>query len=440
MGSWCRITGLVEEASQKERNEQVKGWRIVTVLLLCLVLTISISCNPFGGKEEVIDELVEVVRGNLMVTVSGSGNIAVHNEVKLTFGVAGRVDRIYVEEGDKVKKGDVLAKLETDALELALTQAKVALTKVQVDITQAEVALKTAEYNLEQTQETYTLADIKAAEADVVIAKRDLDDVLWTLSKYEEGTPGWESYQKVVSYAQTRVNAAQDKYDAMLSGADNEEVAIKRLQVELAKQSLELTKQSLELTDQSLAQAQKQLREASIAAPFDGVVAEVGVDEKDTVSTATTIVHLIDPGSMELKVEVDEIDVTEVKLGQRAIIELDALAGLPLEGKVSFISLLPKEEGGVITYDVKINFDVPEGVGIRTGMSSTADIVVAERTNVLLVPSRAIEQDSQGNTVVKVMVSEQIEERTVVTGISDGFQTEIVEGLEEGEVVIEKQA
>ncbi len=425
-------------ASQKERNEQVKNWRIVTVLLLCLVLTSSISCNPFGGEEKVTDELVKVARGDLTITVSGSGNIEVPDEVKLTFGVAGKVDRIYVEEGDEVNKDEVLAKLETDALELAVTQAQVTQAKTQVDITQAEVALKTAEYNLEQTQNTYTLADIKAAEADVVIAKRDLDDVLWTLSKYDEGTPGWESYQKVVSYAQARVNTAQDKYDAMLSGADNEEVAIKRLQVELAKQSLELTKQSLELADQSLAQAQKQLREATITAPFDGVVAEVGVDEKDTVSTATTIIHLIDPSSMELKVEVDEIDVTEVKTGQRATIELDALAGLPLEGKVSSISLLSKEEGGVITYDVKINFDVPEGAGIRTGMSASADIIINERSNILLVSSRAIKQNSQGNTVVQVSVNGQIEERIVTTGISDGLQTEIVDGLKEGEMVIEK--
>ena len=379
-----------------------------------------------------------MVRGDLTVTVSGSGNIEVPNEMKLAFGVAGKVDRIYVEEGDEVNRGDVLAKLETDALELTLTQAKVAQTKAQVDITQAEVALETADYNLEQAQETYTLADIKAAEADVVIVKRDLDDVLWTLSKYEPGTPGWESYQKVVSYAQSRVNTAEDTLEAMLSGSDTAEVAIKRLQVELAKQSLELTKQSLELAGQSLAQAQKQLREATITAPFDGVVADLGVDEKDTVSTTATIVHLIDLSSMELEVEVDEIDIPEVKLGQRTIIEVDALSDLLLEGKVSYISYLPREESGVIVFEVKIEFDVSKGIGLRGGMSASADIVINERSDALLVPSRAIKQDSQGNTVVMVMVNEQIEERTVVTGISDDFQTEIISGLEEDEVVMEK--
>jgi macrolide-specific efflux system membrane fusion protein len=70
-------------------------------------------------------------------------------------------------------------------------------------------------------------------------------------------------------------------------------------------------------------------------------------------------------------------------------------------------------------------------------MSAEADIVVAERSNVLLVPNRAVKRDSQGNPMVKVMVDEEIEERSVVVGISDDFQTEIITGLSEGEMVVE---
>ncbi|MDP2730218.1 MAG: efflux RND transporter periplasmic adaptor subunit [Dehalococcoidales bacterium] len=414
----------------------MKGWRVVTVLLLSLVITGAISCNPFGGEEEGTKEIAEVVRGDLMVTISGSGNIEVANEIKLTFGVAGKIDRIYVGENDEVKKGDVLAKLETTDLELALAQAQVARTKAAVDITQAQVTLQTAEYNLEQTEETYTLSDIKAAQADVDTVRRDFEDALWTLSKYDPGTPGWDEQQKLVNQARLRLNAAEDTLDAMLLGTDTQEMAIKKSQVEAARHSLELAEESLALADQSLAQAEKNLREATITAPFDGVVADVAVDEKDTITTATKIIHLIDPGSMELKAEVDEIDVTGVMPGQKAIIELDALVGLPIEGKVSSVSLLSREEGGVITYDVTIEFETPENSGIRTGMSATADIVIAERTNVLLVPDRAVKQDNQGNSVVEVSVNGQIEGRPVVTGISDGFQTEIIEGLEEGETVV----
>ncbi|MFC1966210.1 HlyD family secretion protein [Chloroflexota bacterium] len=396
----------------------MKSWRTITVLLLCLVLIGSISCNSSDKEQGPTKQPVE--QGDPTVTVSGSGNIEVSNEMELTFGVAGKVDKISVEEGEGVKEGDVLAKLETDALELALNEAQVALNKARVAVIQAQVAvietqvaenkakvgvtqarinLENAEITLEQTQETYTLSDIKAAQAAVNVASRDLEEAIWQLYNYEQGTPGWEGYQEKVVQAEARFNAAEDTLDAILSGFDTAEVATKKLQVEAANQSLEiamqalepaqrsvdlaqrsvdLAQQSLELAQHSVDLAQKQLDEATITAPFDGVVAKVSIDEKDTVSTTTTIIHLIDPNSMELNIEVDEIDIAEVKLGQRAIIEVDALPAFTLEGKVNYISLLPTEEVGLILYDVKIEFDVPEGIGLRVGMSASADIVIAE--------------------------------------------------------------
>ncbi len=418
----------------------MKNWPIAAVILLCLALVIVTACNPLGSNAgKVVEQLVKVVKGDLTVTVSGSGNIEVANEAKLSFGIAGKVDKIYVEEGDTVAINDVLAKLDTDALELALSQAQVAQTKSQVAVSEAQVTLQTAEYNLDQAEDSHILVDIKVAQADVDEAQRNLDEALRVLSKYSPGSEGEEFWQKAVINAQARLNTAKDTLEAMLSGTDTAEVAIKRLQVEVAKQSLELAQQSLEVTKKSLAQAQKQLDEATIIAPFKGVVAKVSVDEKDTVLAATTIVHLIDPSRMVLEVGVDEIDIAAVKLGQRATISIDALPSLPLEGKVSFISLLPTEEAGVITYNVKVEFDVPDGVGIRDGMSATADITTDKRSNVLLVPDRAIKKDSQGNTTIDVMVNGQTEERTVVTGISDGLQTETIDGLKEGEVVLERR-
>ncbi|MFC2017420.1 efflux RND transporter periplasmic adaptor subunit [Chloroflexota bacterium] len=456
----------------------MKSWRIVVVLLLCLVLVSSAACNPFGGNgEELSQQLVEVVRGDLTVSVSGSGKIQVTNEARLTFGIGGRVDKIYVEEGDTVTEDEVLAKLDTDALELALTQAQVAraqaqealaqaqvaltqaqvaLTTQQVAVTQAQATLQTAEYNLEEAQELYTEQDIANAEAAVVEAEYYLEYAQWALEHAVLLRDKRDSTYRVYN-AVTSLGIAERNLDEMLSAPDEDEIAILETQIEVAKQSLELAQeslepaqeslelaeqspelaqQSLELAQQSLELAQQQLDEAIITAPFDGVVASVDADEDDTVSTVTTIIHLIDLSTMELEIEVDEIDIPGVKLGQRAIIEVDALSTLPLEGEATFISSLGEEETGVVLYEVKISFDAPEGPGLRAGMSAEADIIINERNNVLLVPSRAIKQDSQDNPVVKVIVGEQTEERQVVTGISDGFETEIVDGLDEGEVVV----
>ena len=404
----------------------MRRWGPIGILLLCLILAGTTACG--GDKEEASQQLVEVVRGDLTVSVSGSGNIGVSKEAKLTFGSGGKIDKIYVKEGDKVTEGEALAKLDTDALELALTQAEAALIQTQV-------VLQTAELNLDKAQDLYTLSDIKVAQAAVDQARRDLDEALWVWSKYEPGTPGWEDYQKVVIHAQARLDTAEDNLDAMLSGFDTEEVAIKKLQVEAAKSQLEAA-------GQAVAEAQKQLDEATITAPFNGVVASIDVDEGDVIPSPTMapkiIIHLVELIIMELKVEVDEIDIPGVKLSQRAIIEVDALPALQLEGKVTSISPLGKEESGVVVYEVKISFAVPEGSGIRAGMSTEADIVINERNNVLLVPDRAIKQDSEGNSVVEVMVGKEVQERPVVIGISDGFDTEIVSGLNEGEVVVER--
>lgn len=323
----------------------MKSWRIITALLLCLVLAGTVACAGQGG-EEVSRQLIEVERGDLTVSVSGSGNIGVSDEASLAFGSAGRVDKLYVEEGDKVSEGDVLAKLDTGALELALAQAQLALDE--------------AEYNLKQLKKrlSSTSDRVKIAESQVEVAQLGVDE------------------------------------------------------------------------------AQKQLDEAAITAPFDGLVASVDADEGDSVSAVTTIVHLIDLTNMELGAEVDEIDIAEVKVGQRAVIEVDALPAQQFEGVVTLISSLSIEEAGLVLYEVRIGFDVPPDSELKVGMSATADIIIQQRDNVLLVPERAIERDSQGNAVVKVMVDEQIEERPVVTGISDGIQTEIVDGLNEGDVVV----
>ena len=481
-------------------------WRTITALLLCLILASLTACNPFGDEGETTEQLVEVVRGDLTISVSGSGNIEASREARLSFGSGGRIDRIHVEEGDEVSKGEVLAELDTDALELAKTQAEVALTQAQLARTQAQLSQQTTEYelknirdtkdaleltlfnaqinldqakyNLEQVQDLYTWSDIKIAQADVDESERYLEYCLEQLYKYlpeDEGVypkieedfpklPGYKVWQDRIVHAQSRLNTAKDRLEAMQSGRDTEEVAIKKkqveaaemaeaqaqknideltediaikeLQIEAAKESVEQAKQSVVLARASLAQTQKELDEATITAPFDGVVASVGAEERDTITTAITIVHLVDPSSMELIVEVDEIDIPEVNLGQEAVIELDALRDVELVGNVTTIFPMPIEVGGVVLYEVQINFDVPEDSGIKVGMSAEADIVLAKRSNVLLVPERAIEEDDQGNPVVNVMINEQIEQRPVVIGISDDFNTEIVSGLNEGETVV----
>ncbi len=369
--------------------DQMKTWRIIAILLLVLVLTGITACEALGGGEEVIVQEVEVARGDLMVSVTGSGSIDISDEADLTFGLGGNIDRIYVEEDDEVTEGDVLARLDTGALELALVNAQSALALAIAAQAQAVATYEQAK------------ATLDAADYD-----------LYILTK------------RHVSYEQQRIAKLQ--------------ISAAQLQLDAAQLQLDATELQLDAAEQAIPEAKKQLEWAAITAPFAGTISSVDVDEGDTVLATQIIMQLIDLTSLELNAEVDEIDVAKVKSGQRAILEVDALPTLQLEGEVVSIALLPEVESGVVLYKVKIGFDVPPDTGLRVGMSATADIIIDERSNVLLVPSRAITRDSQGNSVVKVMLGEQIEERAVVTGISDGFETEIIDGLNEGEVVMRR--
>ena len=387
----------------------MRNWRIVPVLLLCLVLAGTAACAG-EGDEEVYWQPAEVVRGDLTVIVSASGNIVVANEANLAFGSSGKVDKLYVEEGDEVTEDDALARLDTGPLELALTQAQAALAQ--------------AEYILDKTENPYTRKEIREAKDDVEDAEDDLNYAKAMLAQAyldndEEAISQWETE---VYLAQINLGIAEDKLDAMTFDPDDDEIEILEMQVDTA--------------EQALTEAQKQLDEATITAPFDGLVASVYVEEEDIISAAMPILHLIDLTSIELDAEVDEIDIPDVKLGQSVIIEVDALPALQLEGKVISIALLPTTLAGLVVYEVKISLDVPPDSELKIGMSAIADIIIHQRSNVLLVPERAVTQDSQGNPMVWVMVNEQIEERSVGVGISDGYQTEIVSGLQEGDVVV----
>jgi len=497
----------------------MKKWVTIGVLFLCLVLAGATACDLLGDgdKGETSQQLVTVVKGDLTVSVSGSGNIEVANEATLTFGSGGRVDKLNVEEGDVVSKGDVLARLDTSTLELAHTQATVALTQAQLAVTQAQLAEQTAEYNLKKTKDTkdalelalfnaqintqtakynlektrdlYTWTDIKVAQADVDESEEYLEYCIKKLYEYlpiildEEGRevypkieddftepPGYKVWQDRIIHAQSRLNSAKDRLEAMQSGRDTEETAIKRkqleaaemaeaqaeknlndlrediaiqkLQLEAAKQATEQTRQSVELAQQSLAEAQKQLDEATITAPFGGVVASVSVKEGNIIPSPTVspkaIVYLVDLSSMKLIAELDEIDLPDIELNQEAIITIDALPDATFKGKVASINPVPTQAGGIVLYKVKIGFDVPDGSRLRVGMSASVDIITAKRSDVLLVPSRAIGKNSQGEPIAKVMINEQIQERPVTIGISDGLDTEIIDGLDEGELVMRK--
>lgn len=371
----------------------MKKWLIV-VTVICLVSVFFTGCGDSGNE---VQETVEAMRGDLVISVDVSGNLEMPRKVDLSFGTSGMVKAIMVEEGDRVVEGETLAKLDAPSLE-------------------ASVAM--AELNLEQTiypYYSYTHArDVPGIWLALDEAKDDLEEAQELL---DEGKI--DEAQLLLEQVEQSLDKAKEKSKSRVW-------------------SLPLSVKMVEL---QLDQAQAELDKTIITASFDGIVAAVYIREGQQLSAMTyanPAISLIDPSEIKMNGVIDEIDVPKVKLGQEAIVILDALPDKEVKGRITFISPESTTEMGVVFYKTTITLENPDEE-LKDGMSATAEIIIEQHNDVLLIPNRAI-QGSWENPFVEVVTDEQIEKRQISIDLSDGIYTEVLSGLEEGEEVILPQA
>jgi len=441
----------------------LKVWQVVVlVLIVCGIVggfyaaygrsTGSSAASSLSTNTK----LVQVEYGNLTNSVSASGSLVYATSEQLTFGSAGTVAAIYVEKDSSVKEGDVLAKLDSTSVE-----------SLEGSVASARIAVQDAEDALEEAQNPYTELDIAEANATVEQAQQQLldaqtrgpldiadeDDTVTqaynayfdsltnyidnkiTLDDLNKAERAWEkakldlesvklSASKAVLDAEQNLVKAQDALASMT--VDPLEVALKQSNLDSAKANL----------DDALEQLESAKEGYPVVAPFDGVVAEVDVAPGDDVNANTVVLKLVDPAVFEVSASVDEIDVSQVQVGQEATVSLDALTDVELSGNVSSISSFANSQSGVVSYSVTILVtSIPLGVQLRQGMSATATITNQLATNVLLVPTKAI-SNSSTNPAVTVMVNGVTEVRAVTVGESNDEYTEIVSGLNAGDEVV----
>ncbi len=351
--------------------------------------------------------------------ISGAGIIGAVNYANLNFGSAGQIIAINVKKMDRVTKGTVLAKLDTADLEASLAQAKVAQDQSQVGLTQAKVAmdqallaqivaksaLAGAQFNLDKTQ---AISDIKDAitndqmlikAAQVQIQAGDTASTGY-LNQYITQTNGdlLKQQKKLQDLLNTAQYADVKAYYMMITYSQQydlltvDDVRMKQLAVEAAQKSVDQAAGGIALAQTNIDQASKgivlaqknldlitkRLDQATITAPFDGQAASVNQRVGDFISVPAAlpkpVIYLIDPSSLELVISVNELDVPQVKLGQKAIISIDAFPGSKLDGQVSVISSVPTLHGSVVDYDITISFSAPKDMEVRVGMNAAANV------------------------------------------------------------------
>ncbi len=364
--------------------------------------------------------------------ISGKvGQVNVDVMDRVTKGqVLAKLDTTSLERAVKASEIAVkAAEIAVNSAEGARTQAEYGVKSAEADLKQAQDNLKSAQIDLDQATDdfrkisypyTYStfVFDVPQAVTFINEAKRlmndvdqrlqaglttdqsaqlsrQLQDALDNLIKGRQlldrgqGEDVFASGQLAVkdfwtlrtaqlqmAKAQLAVVSAQNVVNKTALAVDNARTALNRAQlaVDSANNNVDRAKNDLD-------RARDELDKAVITAPFDGVMARVNVKQGDFLSAnyaSTTLIEIIDPSRMELDVNLDELDILNIKLGQKVTISLDALPDKWFEGVVTSISPLPMPmgEAGEVSYEVKTVFDVPQNLALKAGMRGWADITM----------------------------------------------------------------
>lgn len=309
--------------------------------------------------------------------------------------------------------------------EAALRKAQSAYDKVagraDVGMTQQALDLEQATNNYNSARAAYDQAVQGPTQDKIEQARASLEQARASLQKLQDSPTATE-----LAAAESQLAQAQAQLASVTQGASGEKIEVAQAQVEQARLNL--------------AESQDNLAKASLRAPFGGVITAVHVAQGERASGLA--VELADTGSLEVVLNVDEVDVGLLAVGQPAFVTVTTWPEESIDGAIA--SIAPKSSAGgsgVASYEVRLalgDTDLP----VRIGMTADADLITAEQTGVLLVPSQAITADrAAGTFFVNLVGIGQDGARTftrteVTVGLKDGDNTEITGGLNVGDEVL----
>ena len=354
---------------------------------------------------------VLVRRGTITATVETTGKVRSARQVELSLPFGGRVKRVAVSVGDTVEAGQLLLELEAPDAERQVREAELNLEIRQLQLDKARAGASPEEIEIAQ-------ANLRKAALAKQVAQAAYDEIAASYEKWENA----ETSSEALALQQTTIDyqIAQRNYERLVNGPPTDELSALEKQLESAQLALE--------------RARAQLEEMRLIAPLAGTVVRVEASEGGMVSAYQPVVVIADLTSLQIIAEVDEIDVAEVAPDQEVTIRLDAYPGQTLPATIVSLAPAASPQRGSTVYEAVVEFDA-EGLALRLGMGANLKIITLEKEGVLLVPNRAIQPIGR-RRVVKVVDGRSIREVEVVTGLSNESETEIVEGLAEGQKIL----
>lgn len=359
------------------------------------------------GLTRRVASTVLVRRGTITATVETTGQVRSARQVELSLPFGGRVKRVAVSVGDEVEAGQLLLELEAPDAERRVREAQLNLEIRQLQLDKVRAGASPEEIEIAQ-------ANLRKAALAKQVAQAAYDEIA-DEENAEASPEALALQQATIDY-----QIAQRNYERLVNGPPTDELAALEKQLESAQLALE--------------RAQAQLKEMRLSTPWAGTVVRVEANEGEMVSAYRPVVVIADLPSLQIIAEVDEIDVAEVAPGQEVEIRLDAYPGQTLPGTIVSLAPAASPQRGSTVYEAVVEFDA-EALALRLGMGANLKIITLEKEGVLLVPNRAIQPIGR-RKVVKVLDGKSIWEVEVVTGLSNESETEIIEGLAEGQKIL----
>ena len=394
----------------KKRRKRIIYGVVAAVVLLGVVGGVIAATS--GGTKIDPSKLAKVEKGDLAKSVVATGKIEPITKVEVKSKASGIVKKLYVDYGDHVTKGQMLAELDRD--------------EIQARVDQARAQLEASTASLNGTRADLIRARVDAEGPDVPLLKR----------AYERA----QGMAKEGVVSASALDDAQKNYEMALNKQNVSKAQLQVLEAKIGQAQGQVSQDKA-----NLKQLEEQLGYTTIESPLDGIVLSRDVEIGDAVSsilvlgsTATLVMTLGDTSEVYVKGKVDESDIGKVYLSQPARIKVESFKDKTFTGKVTKISPMGVEKDNVTTFEVRVSINNPEGV-LKAMMTANAEIILDEHKGVLQIPEGAIIYDKDKNASVEIpdpKAKDGKKKLAVNIGISNGAKTELLKGLKEGDQVV----
>ena len=382
--------------------------------------------------EKIPFKTTQVIQGDLVVKISATGVVEPNFQVEVKSKASGEVLKFKYEEGDRIKKGQLLLQLDKSDEVRSVARAQADLAGATAKLNKAKTALL--------SQETKYQTTLKSAESQAQGAEANLKESEDKLKRQEDLFQKKFASREALQAAQTTFKVNQENLIQARSSVQAAKDSIH--DIEVKKHEIDLARVEVQRAKITLAEARERLDETEIFAPISGVLIEKFVEQGQIISSGisnvsggTTLANLADLSRLFIIADVDETDIGSVQIGQLVKVTADAYPGRAFTGKVQRISPKGQVENSVTIFKVKIEIQGKAKGILKPMMTANVDIISKELKNVLYLPREALRVE-KNKKYAAILVNNEPKEVPVTTGVRNPIHIQILSGLEADQEVL----